>query len=203
MSLTIEMLKEQIDGLTKRVEQVEKCKNENLIRKNLVVGDTFEIDGLSWRILDITETGYMCLAETLDIEKRFDNDSNDWKNSYLRGFLNNEFFEKLCKQIGEENIVSFERNLLSLDGQTEYGTCKDKVSLLSVDEYRKYRSMIPNTEDNWWWLLTPWSTKTNGNEYGMAVVAPSGCVCRRGCSYGCGVRPFCIFSSSIFESRWN
>ena len=76
----------------------------------------------------------------------------------------------------------------------------DKVSLLTVDEYRKYRKYLPNT-DKWWWLCTPWSTKCNGYEYIVAVVAPSGNVCNDGCNCSRGVRPVCIFPFSIFESE--
>lgn len=52
----------------------------------------------------------------------------------------------------------------------------------------------------WWWLLTPWSTPANGCSTTITVVSPSGII---DCSYydgGIGVRPVCIFSSSIFES---
>lgn len=198
--LTMDNLKKQLDELTKRVETIEKMKKKSLSKK-LVIGDTFKMIGLRWKILDITELGYVCLAEKLESEMRFDNNSNNWKESNLREFLNNEFYENLYNEIGEENIIPFKRNLLSLDGQTEYKECEDKVSLLSVDEYRKYRTLIPNADNYWFWLLTPWSTKCNGYEMTCSVVSPSGGIRRDDCYDVCGVRPFCIFSSSIFESK--
>lgn len=106
----------------------------------------------------------------------------------------------MTAEIGLENIVPFERNLLSLDGQTEYGKCEDKVSLLTVDEYRKYRSLIPNTKDYWWWLVSPWSTPCNDYKRTVTVVSSAGNISDDGCSNNCGVRPVCIFLSSIFES---
>ena len=115
--------------------------------------------------------------------------------------MNGEFLEKLSDSVGKENIISFERDLFSLDGQVEYGTCEDKVSLLTVDEYRKYRSMIPNTDDGWWWLITPWSTPCNDYERSVTVVSPFGHIYDFNCLNYVGVRPFCIFSSSIFESE--
>ena len=118
----------------------------------------------------------------------------------MREYLNTEFIEKITNEIGEENIIAFNRNLLSLDGQDEYGSCEDKVSLLTVDNYRKYRSFIPNTDD-WWWLATPWSTKRNDCEYSVTVVSPSGYFNRILCSCSSGVRPFCIFLSELFESE--
>lgn len=200
MGLTMESLQEQINDLKKEVAELKK---ENLvsIRKKLEIGDTFDLIGLNWKILDITDSGYVCLAETLEDEKQFDKNSSDWKKSSLREYLSGEFLEKLSDAVGKENIISFERNLLSLDGQTEYGSCEDKVSLLTVDEYRKYRNMIPNTDDAWWWIITPWSTPCNDYERSVTVVSPSGSIFSNYCDCNFGVRPFCIFSSSIFESE--
>lgn len=200
MGLTLENLQKQINELKKDVTELRKEKTAS-IRKNLEIGDTFDLIGLKWKILDKTDVGYACLAEILEDEKQFDKNSSDWKKSSLREYLNGEFLRKLSDAVGEENIISFERNLFSIDGQTEYGSCEDKVSLLTVDEYRKYRSMIPNTNDGWWWLITPWSTPCNDYERSVTVVSPSGYFLYNCCiSYG-GVRPFCIFSSSIFESE--
>ena len=201
MGLTLENLQKQINELKKELEEL---KNENpvSIKKKFEIGDIFDMIGLKWKILDKTDAGYVCLAETLEDERQFDKNSSNWENSSLREYLNVEFLEKLSDAVGKENIISFERDLFSLDGQTEYGSCEDKVSLLTLDEYRKYRSLIPNTGNSWWWLITPWSTPCNDYERCVSVVSPSGSVRSDFCSnYYYGVRPFCIFSSSIFESE--
>lgn len=191
-------------NLEKRVEELEKIVNK-LIGKTVIkakkVGDTFELLGITWKVLDITEKGYMCLAEKLEERMKFDSSCNDWKASDLRNYLNVEFYKKLAEEIGEANIIPFKRDLLSLDGQTEYGTCEDKVSLLTFDEYRKYRSLIPNTNDYWWWLITPDSTKCNRDTTWETVVASSGVIYYDFYVNYDGVRPFCIFSSAIFESE--
>lgn len=87
-----------------------------------------------------------------------------------------------------------------MDGQKEYGKCEDKVSIISLDEYRKYRELIPNAE-YWWWTLTPDSTKCNGDTSWIRIVSPSGRIDRNGYDSCRGVRPLCIFSSSLFESK--
>jgi hypothetical protein len=201
-TLTMEMLQEQITELSNKIAALEgnvKVKARKRFTGSKV-GETFELAGLNWKILDITDEGYMCLADRLTDKMMFDSTSNDWLRSQLREYLNTELIEKIADEVGEENIVSFKRNLLSLDGQTEYGECEDKVSLLTLDEYRKYRNLIPNTDD-WWWLVTPWSTSYNNYETATIVVLPSGCICAGGCSGSVSVRPVCIFSSSIFESE--
>ena len=165
------------------------------------IGETIEIMGMKWIVLDKTENGYFCLAERLKDNMQFDSSCNDWKSSDLRNYLNTKFYKKLEDEVGEENIIPFERNLLSMDGQTEYGTCEDKVSLITFDEYRKYRALIPNTKYYSWWTITPDSTKCNGDEVWVRYVSSSGNVDGGDFLSNYGVRPFCIFSSSIFESE--
>ena len=199
-TLTMRGLQEQINDLRNEIAVLKTTSKSINLPEGLGIGDTFELVDTTWKILDITGVGYICLADSIK-DMEFDSDSNNWENSDLRGYLNGVFFEKMAAEIGSKNIISFERNLLSLDGQTEYGKCEDKVSLLTVDEYRKYRSLIPNTEDYWWWLVSPWSTPCNDYERAVAVVSSAGNFSNVSCFNGnYGVRPVCIFSSSIFES---
>lgn len=200
MALTMKALQDQIDELKKGINALNGNNSKNKkLPAGLSIGDEFQLAGTTWKILNIAGEGYVCLAESIG-NKEFDSDDNNWATSKLRSYLNKEFLEKLEKEIGEGNVLGFERNLLSLDGQTEYGSCTDKVSLLTVDEYRKYRKYIPNA-NKWWWLISPWSTPCNDYSSTVAVVPPSGYVFSRDCDVRGGVRPFCIFSSSIFESE--
>lgn len=200
MTLTMKSLQEQINELRNEVAVLKAVEKTRKIPAGLSAGDTFKLAGLTWTILDITDKGYMCLADRLEDLMEFDSESNNWVGSRLRYFLNTEFVEKITDEIGEENIIAFNRNLLSLDGQDEYGNCKDTVSLLTVDDYRKYRRFIPNA-DYWWWLITPWSTPCSTCKEIVVVVSPSGNFGSNVCDFGDGVRPACIFSSSIFESE--
>lgn len=165
------------------------------------IGKILEIAGMKWLILDKTEEWYFAILNGFNGESRkFGSDSNNWIESNLRHELNTTFRKKITEELGEDAVVEFDRDLLSLDGQTEYGHCKDKISLLTVDEYRKYRKLLPNMQ-KWWWLITPWSTPVNDYKSTLTVVSPSGCIRDGLCNYSCGVRPVCIFSSSIFESE--
>lgn len=196
--LTLEELQKQFNDLKKRVSILES-NSKRKIDVEPKTGNQFELAGLKWKIIDVLDLGCMCLAEKSE-STRFDPDINDWRISELRQHLNSDLLEKIENEIGEENVIGFERNLLSVDGQKEYEKCKDKVSMLALDEYRKYRSLIPN-EEYYWWLLTPWSTPCNEYYKWTAVVLPSGNFYLNICNYGIGVRPVCIFSPSIFESK--
>ena len=200
MTLTMKSLQEQINELRNEVAVLKAVEKTRKIPTGLSAGDTFKLAGLTWTILDITDKGYMCLADKLEDSMSFANKTNNWSDSGLREYLDNVFLEKIAGEIGKENIIPFNRNLLSLDGQTEYGECEDIVSLLTVDEYRKYRELIPNV-GYWWWTCTPWSTKSNSYEVETTVVSPSGRVSDFICDDCLGVRPFCILKSNIFVSK--
>lgn len=195
MSKALDMARE----LVRQLEEVEKSNKVQL--SELEVGDIFNLVGLNWKILDITGRGYMCLADKLENVMEFDSESSNWSGSQLREYLNTEFIEGITEEIGEENIILFNRILLSIDGQTEYGECEDKVSLLTIDEYREYRSLIPNM-DSWWWLITPWSTPCNNNYNNLVVgVTSSGTAFYGPCSnYNC-VHPLCVLKSNIIVSK--
>ena len=165
------------------------------------IGKTIELAGMEWMILDKTENGYFAILNGFDGKERtFDSASNNWISSKLRHELNTRFLKKITGELGEDAVIEFDRNLLSLDGQTEYGHCKDKISLLTVDEYRKYRKLLPNMSE-WWWLITPWSTPVNNYRSTITVVSPSGYFSRNNYNDGNGVRPVCILKSNIFVSK--
>lgn len=165
------------------------------------VGETITVAGITWRVLDKLEKGYLVISDGFYGEDRkFDGSCNNWKCSDLRKELNTDLKDKIEDELGKGALVGFERDLLSMDGQTEYGTCKDLVSLISVDEYRKYRKFLPST-DRYWWTITPDSTPCNNDSTCLRVVSPVGRIRNYSCNCSGGVRPFCIFSSSIFESE--
>lgn len=164
------------------------------------IGKVIELAGMDWLILDKTEKGYFAILNGFDEKERtFDSTSNNWITSKLRNELNARFLKKITDELGKDAVIEFDRDLLSMDGQTEYGHCKDKISFLTVDEYRKYRKLLPNM-DKWWWLLTPWSTPVNDFSTTITVVSRSGNIYGNRYCNVYGVRPVCIFSSSIFES---
>ena len=164
------------------------------------IGKAIELAGMEWLIMDKTEKGYFSILNGFDGKERaFDSDSNNSISSKPRNEINTCFLKKITDELGEDAVIEFDRDLLSMDGQTEYGHCKDRISILTVDEYRKYRKLLPNMP-KWWWLITPWSTPVNDYNSTLAVISPSGFVLNYDYDFSLGVRPVCIFSSSIFES---
>ncbi len=170
--------------------------------KNLKIesGTTKNIGGEEFIILDVIENGVLCLSKDfVYTDTIFDITSNNYANSSIRKILNTEFLKKIANAVGEENIIETEIDLISDDGLDDYGKVTDKVGLLTADMYRKYSRIIEKYPVNdWWWLSTPWSTPHRGYTCTVRCVDDCGTLCGNVCSSFNGVRPFLIFSSSIF-----
>ena len=161
-------------------ESAEEVTEELVPIGSLTPGTVVEVGGIQMEILDthyptaVEGEGVFCIAKDIAFCKAFDEDNcNKWASSSLRNHLNIDFKDQLAERIGEDALLTFERDLTSDDGLKDYGICVDKISLISCDEYRKYRQYISNKSD-WWWTLTPWSTPYSGNSYDARLVDTDG-----------------------------
>lgn len=124
--------------------------------------------------------------------------SNDWRESNIRKYLNNNYLKEIENEFEKDNIVEHITSLLSVDGLHDYGTCCDKVGLLDMDQYRKNRKILGNNMNNWWWLLTPDSTPFGWSSHHVRCVDSSGGMDFNGCGFSGAVRPYHILKSSTF-----
>lgn len=163
-------------------------------------GDVFEKNGVQYIVCEQFEDGRTAVVrkEYLDDEMKFGSDNN-WKNSDLRTYLNDEHYNEIKEVFGEENIVDHEVDLTSLDGYDDYGVSTDKVSVMNIDRYRKYHRFIGNTE-YWHWLSTPNSTPSGTGSSDVRCVLSDGYVDWSDCLCSWSVRPFFILKSTISVS---
>lgn len=124
--------------------------------------------------------------------------SNDYIESAVRRYLNEEFYNELCADAGGLNIEKRSVSLLAEDGTNRGVECEDYVSLMTIDRYREYRPYIPNL-DNWWWTATPFS-KEERYARDVCCVDSLGVVRWDGCRWSGHVRPFFVLNS--FLSVW-
>lgn len=126
-------------------------------------------------------------------------DNNNFAESSIKKMLEKDFLPKIENEIGAENIVEHEVDLLSLDGSDKWGKINCKVSLPTFDFYRQnVKTFDKHKLDNWWWLVTPDTTSEHYNDNWIVCVSPSGYVDDYNCfSNNFGVRPFLTFVSSI------
>ena len=159
-----------------------------MVIRDIEIGSKFKFGKIEFVKLDNSYGGCLCLAADVLFEDCFDeNNQNNWAASSLR--------QKLTEVIGDyidtSALVPFDRDLTTDDGMTDYGHCTDTVSLLTCDEYRKYRKLIP---DCWRWR---WTTTADELEHSSWVR----CVCLNSSLSYCGayisngVRPLCVLES--------
>lgn len=170
--------------------------------QNLHAGDHFNFKGLEWVVLDPDKEGGV-LAITADIWKRdvpfsqeYFEGCNNWRASTIRDDLN-----CLMHKIGADNLLPHTVDLVADNGDKLYGTMDEMVFLLTCDEYRKYRDVMPRY-DIWIWTCTPWITTNTGNAYGVRGVYSDGSLNTSNASYGTGgVAPACIFNPRNLKLR--
>lgn len=161
-------------------------------------GDIFVFAGFRWVKLEDSAEGTKVIAADKVEDQAFDTeDRNNWKKSTLREYLNNDFLEYLYDEGAvEEDFLTIVSDLTADDGLKDYGTSEDKIALITCDDYRKYRSLIPMI-DGWWWTITPWSCNPS-NSYDVRGVHSSGALSYNSAYYGNnGVRPLCNLKSDI------
>ena len=132
-------------------------------------------------------------------------DNNNLTESRILSKLENEFLPKIITEIGENNLLEFETDLITLDGLKPYENMMSKVSLPTLDFYRHNVEIFDKYMcDEWWWLATPESAQPHDDPYWALCVSPSGNIFGRdGIINDGGVRPFLHFVSSIFVSCEN
>lgn len=137
---------------------------------------------------------------TKDIVKEMEfGKTGDYTKSYVREFCNGEFYKELAKAVGKDNIVPHRVNLMCDDGSNKGVTCKDNISILTTENYRRYREFLPAIGKRYW---TATGVTTPDKDYARSVcfVSSGGVLDWRDCGYCYGVRPFCILNSSILVS---
>ena len=179
--------------------------------KTLKRGQTFYDAGIQWLVLGHTNSSQGLpivthIVSTGIVERRaFDEKNrNDLGVSTLLTYLNGEFLERLEDAFGEGAVAEQFIDLTSNDGLKDYGNIKTKVGLLTEEEYRQHRDILPPLGDEgWWWLATPYSTERAGYPSLVRYVNSDGTLSNS--YYGAyggygGVRPALYLKSDISVS---
>lgn len=126
-------------------------------------------------------------------------ETRDYSKSYVREFCNGEFYKELAKAVSKNNIVPHRVNLTCDDGSNKGVTCKDNVSIITTENYRRYRKYLPAL-GKLYWTATGVTALDKNYAHRVCCVNSGGLLGWVGCDYTGGVRPFCILNSSITVS---
>lgn len=177
-------------------------ENQTTIFPGVKDGDTFRIGDMDFIKFPSVDGQTPVVMKEIAFRSRF-GDNNDLRSSDVLRKMEKEILPKIIAVVGDENICTVKTDLTTLDGLNPYGTMESHISLPTLDFYRANVGIFDkHRPGRWWWLATPESAQPHSDPEFVLCVSPSGCVydgycCNDG---GIGVRPFCIFKSSIFES---
>ena len=168
-------------------------KNDSAVLGSVECGSAILIGDRGYIVLEQTDGTTAVITKDFWKRMEFDNDSGDYAESAVRNALNTEFYNEVSSEIGDENIITHEVDTTRYRNDGIHSSCRDKVSLLTVDLYRRYRKFLP-AYGSWWWTATPYSTEF---PRGVCFVCGDGALDWCDCSCSNGVRPFLILDSSV------
>ena len=175
-------------------------ENKMLIFPGVKDGETFKIGDMEFVKFPSVNGQTPVVMKDIAFRSRFV-DNNDLCSSDVLRKMEAEILPKILAVVGAENLCTIQTDLTTLDGLNPYGTMETLISLPTLEFYRSNVSIFDQYKPgSWWWLATPESAQPHEKPYWILCVSPSGCIFSRYYGNDFGVRPFCIFESSIFGS---
>lgn len=181
---------------------------EKLIElRKVPCGETFTAFGEEFIVLDHIDGGVLSIRKSIWKNTPFDaRGTDDLRTASVGKEL--EAYINTLKDAGARlgDIQPMVIDLKAADGTREYGYYRTMIGLLTLEQYGKYKDIIP-LAGCWWWLATPWETRWPCPPYmGVSATAwfvytngSTGC---SGCTNTGGVRPVLNFTSCILVV-WN
>ncbi len=203
MSNYLKLNGKKIELTAEQVKEIENSFGFNRVKLgDIAEGETFKVGDFEFIVLEQHENTTSVILKDFWKTLKFDNNSNNYKESDLRTLLNTDFYHGLSKEVKPENVVKHTVDLTADDGRIDYDSCEDYISLLTCNMYRKYVYILDKyKKSDWWWLATPYSTKSNCYDFSVRCVCFNGTLYNDVCRNDYGVRPFCILKSNIFVSK--
>lgn len=182
-------------------------KMKNLALAQVRRGERFTLDGVEFvKLEDDLDAAFAVAADTLPECCQFEDDDAE------RGDHNNYAGSLLSKTVERwlrdkhpaifSAVVERPIDLTTMDGMADYGKPLAVVRALTIDEYRKHRSILPLTSKPYW-LATGWTTNSSpDSDASRAFCIGAGGAVDGGGVFGAGFapRPALYLKSSILVS---
>lgn len=121
--------------------------NDKDLSKKVIKIGTWEGKAIEWIILKEENGGLLLLSKTILFQSKYDDDSNNWKQSYICKYLNNEFYDTAFSTSEKKAIINAKLE--------DVQNAKSDVFLLSRNEAE---NLLDNSlrAIGVWLLRTPW-----------------------------------------------
>ena len=178
---------------------------KNIELRKVPCGETFTAFGEEYVVLDHVDGGVLSIRKEIWKKAVFDRSGNsDLSEADILQVLS-EYGELLKSRGAKAGDLHSQRvDLKATDGTRVYGYLDCTVALLTLEQYGKYKEIIPKADD-WWWLATPVWTRWLRSPYAgganyVWVVGSNGNYSDWNASNSLGVRPVLTFNSCLLVS---
>ena len=159
------------------------------------LGSVVKIGNREYIVLDHSEDTIAVITKNFVRKMKF-GESGSYLTSDIRKYCNGEFYNELVAAVDAENIVKHTVKLVADDGTGKDKTCCDNVSIITTENYRRYREFLKAYGD-WWWTATRVTYDDEDFARDIYCVRSNGLLNWVNCDCYFVVRPFCILKSSI------
>lgn len=178
---------------------------KNIELRKVPCGESFTVFGEEYVVLDHADGGVLSIRKEILRKEAFDwnGNSNLGEADILQTL--SEYGELLkSKGAKDSDLLPQRVDLKATDGTRVYGYLNCTVALLTLEQYGKYKEIIPKV-DGWWWLATPVRTRwlrspNTGSTNDVWGVNSDGNYDFWSASVSCGVRPVLLFDSCLLVS---
>lgn len=183
------LLKEDVKLIQKKERQL----------NDVCIGQTFAVNGIEFIVLKKEGDRITTITKELFWESKFSELDNNYagdEQAAIHRILFN-FFDIISKggRVGDY-IYYRDVSLKADNGSETYGEIKQRVSLLTLNEYQEYRHLIPNNGK--WWLVTPHGTRDTNSTDDICYIDQYGNVEHCNHNDAIGVRPVVVFQKTLF-----
>lgn len=172
--------------------------NENITA--LIPGTNFNFKGFEWIVLNNNVDGGVLGIMTSAWNNKEYSFDYDGCNNYAKSSLRRKLRDELLPILGKDNLIPHEVDLTADNGDDRYGTVKDKLFILSCDEYRKYRKNVPLLPERMW-TCTPWYISDTGYGYYVRYVDTDSSLDSGDSDDSRGVAPACVFNPEKLRAK--
>ena len=131
MTKVVELLEEAV-RLLKEKTDVKKVELSTLNQ-----GETFKIGEHDFIVLAQEEGQTKVISKWFMAENiKFDSDCRDYNVSNLKAVIENDIQPIIEAEVGADNLIEHDVDLISVDMQQEFESCKCKVRPITFDEAR-------------------------------------------------------------------
>ena len=207
MSKALEEVKKIEEAAIALRKELEEKERENMIqlcsaqRGQRIIGKSGRVY-IVLKQMEAQEQTVVIVDDFMVEDVVFDEDTTNYAESSLKERIERDILPVVEADFGVDNIIEHEVDLVTVDMQREFGTCRCKVRPVTFDEAREFNDLLVKEDlPDWYWTCTPWSTKERGWGRSLTVVSPRGHVYDYFCDNYRGVRPVLYLKSNIFVSK--